>query len=133
MYCATTWYLLRSSVASHIRVHFFVCPACTTLACCALLVVVLHATPQALRVNKSLTELTLRHNDVGQEGLVALGNALYKNSTLQQLSLWGNSFDDVSCGLFFDLYETRIPYVGLSLDCQVYVVDDVHCVAEKAL
>jgi hypothetical protein len=89
--------------------------------------------PQAIRTNKSLIELTLRHNDIEQEGLVAIGNALYKNSTLKELSLWGNSFCDVSCGLFHDLYESRIPYIGLSLDCQIYVVDGVHCVAEKAL
>ena len=88
---------------------------------------------QAIRENKSLRELTLRHNDIGQDGLVALGNALYKNSTLRELSLWGNSFDDVSCSLFHDLYESRIPYVGLSLDCHIYIVDEIHCVAEKAL
>lgn len=88
---------------------------------------------QAIRSNQSLTELTLRHNNIEQEGLVALGNALYKNSTLKELSLWGNAFDDVSCGLFHDLYDTRIPYIGLALDCQVYVVDGVHCVAERTL
>lgn len=91
------------------------------------------AMASAIRTNKSLVELTLRHNDIGQEGLVAIGNALYKNNSLKELSLWGNSFDDVSCGLFHDLYETRIPYIGLSLDCCVYIVDKIHCVAEKAL
>jgi hypothetical protein len=39
----------------------------------------------------------------------------------------------VSCSLFHDLYESRIPYVDLSLDCQIYIVDGIHCVAEKAL
>lgn len=91
------------------------------------------AMASAIRVNKSLSELTLRHNDIGQDGLVAIGNSLYKNGTLNELSLWGNSFDDVSCGLFHDLYESRIPYVDLSLDCQIYIVDGIHCVAEKSL
>lgn len=88
---------------------------------------------QAIRANKTLTELTLRHNEIEQEGLVAVGKALYKNSTLRELSLWGNAFDDVSCGLFLDLYESRLPYTELSLDCQIYVVDGIHCVAEKSL
>jgi hypothetical protein len=63
---------------------------------------------------------------------VAIGNALRKNNTLQFLSLWGNGFEDVSCGLFHELFESRFPYVDLKLDIETYVVDGVHCVAESS-
>jgi hypothetical protein len=78
-----------------------------------------------------LEELTLRHNGIGVEGLVAIGNSLRKNDVLLFLSLWGNGFEDVSCQLFHELFETRFPYLDIKLDIETYEVDGVHCVAER--
>jgi hypothetical protein len=80
-----------------------------------------------------MKELTLKHNNITVTGLVAIGQSLYKNMTLQYLSLWGNKFDDESSHLFYDIIETRLPYINLKLDVEAYVVDDVHYVAECAL
>ena len=88
---------------------------------------------QALKVNTSLVELTLRSNSIGVVGLISIGNALYKNSTLKSLSLWGNGFEHDSCTLFHELFETRFPYVGLKLDIKTYFASDVYQVAECSL
>lgn len=72
----------------------------------------------------------MRSNRIGVPGLTALGAALYKNSTLRSLSLWGNEFDNSVGRVFLELARNRLPFVGLSIDVEVYVVDGVHKVAE---
>jgi hypothetical protein len=52
-------------------------------------------------------ELSLRSNGIHLDGLIALGNSLYKNTSLQFLSLWGNHFEDSSCQLFAQLFESK--------------------------
>ena len=91
--------------------------------------IVLHL--QALKSNFTLQTLTLRHNDIGVSGLLALGFALDHNNSLRRLEMWGNNFDDEAGRLYFDLARLRFPYIGLSVDVEVYVVDGVHMFAEK--
>jgi hypothetical protein len=52
-------------------------------------------------------ELSLRSNGIRLDGLIALGNSLYKNTSLQFLSLWGNHFEDSSCQLFAQIFESK--------------------------
>jgi hypothetical protein len=86
--------------------------------------------------------------------LIALGNSLYKNATLQFLSLWGNQFEDASCQLFAQIFEAKERErqiqrkwhaeeedrvvveeedSGLRVDVEVYEVDGVFYAAEKTI
>ncbi len=87
---------------------------------------------QALRVNTSLKEVILRHNNIGHNGLVAIGQCLHRNKFLEYLGIWGNLFDDISSHLFYDLIETKGAGTNadLKFDISIYVVDSVHHVAE---
>jgi len=89
------------------------------------------AIAQALERNTSLRDLTLKTNNIGPKGLIAIGGAMEKNNTLQNLMLFGNHFDNSTCAAFGRLMEERFPYIGVSLDIEVYVVDGVHHVALK--
>ena len=90
------------------------------------------ALAEALCVNTSLLTLTLNNNAIGVSGLVALGNALYKNNSLRRLAIFGNEFDsDVSGRLFFEFIQERLRFLDLSLDISVYIVDGVYLIAEK--
>lgn len=95
----------------------------------------------------------MRSNDIHPDGLIALGNSLYKNGTLQYLSLWGNHFEDSSCQLFSQLFETKSTQNsvqrkwhqeedprsveeeegGLRIDLELYEVDGVYYAAEKTI
>ena len=86
---------------------------------------------QALEKNQSLRQLTLKTNEIGSSGLIALANGSEKNAgRLRYLSLFGNDFDDASCQEW-GVLEKRLGYLEVELDVQIYVVDGTHCVAEK--
>ena len=87
----------------------------------------------ALEVNKSLKELTLKSNRAKETGLIALAQSLYKNNTLQVLTLLGNKFNNNSSEMFGELCRDRFPFTGLTVDLQIYVVDGEHLVAEVKL
>jgi hypothetical protein len=89
------------------------------------------AIAQALEKNTSLRDLSLKTNKIGPKGLVAIADAMEQNNTLQNLTLFGNEFNDPACKRFGRLIEERFPYIGVSLDIEVYVVDGVHNVALK--
>lgn len=99
-------------------------------------------------------ELSLRSNGIHLDGLIALGNSLYKNTSLQLLSLWGNQFEDASCQLFAQIFEAKERErqiqrkwhaeeeeeehsvqedSGLRVDVEVYEVDGVSYAAERAI
>ena len=63
--------------------------------------------------------------------LVDIGHALSKNNTLEYLSLFHNDFDQDSGKIFHDLIKHRLPYVGLRLDVDVYIVDGQYITAEN--
>jgi len=86
---------------------------------------------EALKVNSSLETLTLKNNRIGAQGLQAIGEAIAVNNTLQQLNLFGNDFDHATATQYDDLIRTRLPFVGMALDVKTYVVDGVCCVAEQ--
>ena len=53
---------------------------------------------QALKVNSSLTDLTLYGNSIGDAGAFALSHALAVNSSLSDLNLNANSIGDAATG-----------------------------------
>ena len=84
---------------------------------------------QALRCNSSLKVLTLRSNKINV-ALEEMGLALEANSSLEQLSLFGNDFDETSGRVFFSLISRRLRYIGFALDVDVYEVDGKYMIAE---
>ena len=89
------------------------------------------ALADAIVENKSLRCLTLKSNSIAQAGLTALGNSIGKNNSLQYLSLFGNDFSVNAVGKqFYNLIDQRLPYTGLELDVKAYIVDGVYQVAE---
>ena len=91
------------------------------------------ALAEALKVNQTLRTLTMKNSGVSDEGLMAIGRALEGNNTLQSLHLFGNNFNNNETGsLFHDLIQNRLPYVGLNLDIKTYVVDGQFMIAEQS-
>lgn len=88
------------------------------------------AIADALSTNTSLEEVTLKNNGISR-GLVAVGRALEKNNSLRKITLFGNDFDMESGKIFMDL-QTRFSYLSVSVDIQVYVIDGKYMVAEKS-
>ena len=75
----------------------------------------------------------MRSNGINAIGLEALGIALETNNSLEKLSLFGNEFSCEVGKQYQDVISTRLNIIGVRVDIQVYVVDDVYEVAEKAL
>jgi hypothetical protein len=82
-----------------------------------------------LETNTCLKELTLKSNNIDL-ALSQIGTSLYKNNTLELLSLFGNNFNEKSGKIFHELLANRIPYIGLNLDVKVYIVDGHYMIAE---
>ena len=60
----------------------------------------------ALCVNKSLCQLTLKHNKAKQSGLISLGEALYNNNTIQLLTLIGMYAFNIYINIRYPRYTT---------------------------
>jgi len=88
------------------------------------------ALADAIRVNQSLLTLTLKNNSISDEGLLALKRSLEVNNTLQSLQLFGNEFHATG-SQFHDLIENRLPYIDLKLDIKTYVRDGIYMIAEQ--
>ena len=52
------------------------------------------STALLLYLTHSLTKLYLDHCNIGEDGACELARALRANSTLRELSLWNNSFEE---------------------------------------
>lgn len=91
-----------------------------------------NALSEALKVNKSLTELTIKNNKI-DEGLSSIAEALEVNNTIKKISIFGNNFNEKSGKAFYRLIRNRLPYVGTTIDISVYIVDGEYHQAEKSL
>ena len=66
--------------------------------------------------NKSLTSLSLRDNCIGEQGAVALAEALGVNETITHLDVAGNAIADAGAQAIFEVITvTRLPIVHLDL------------------
>ena len=72
--------------------------------------------------------MSLRSNNIKEEGLLVLGESLIQNRTLKSLALFGNGFTHNTGALFSELDNLRS--LNLSIDIQVYNVDDEFMTAE---
>ena len=88
------------------------------------------ALSEAISANLTLRTLTLKNNSIGDEGLLAIKRALEVNNTLQSLHLFGNEFHKTG-SQYHDLIENRIPYIDLKLDIKTYVRDGIYMIAEQ--
>lgn len=89
------------------------------------------AIAEAIRCNSMLEEVTLKSNAIGSDGLVALGEALESSKSMKCMKIFGNDFEQIAGKLFFDLGRHRFPFMGIRTDFEIYIVDRVYMVAEK--
>ncbi|KAL0238264.1 hypothetical protein GEMRC1_012737 [Eukaryota sp. GEM-RC1] len=66
------------------------------------------ALAEALKVNSTVTEIYLMNNSIGNEGAIALADALKVNSTVTQIILWSNSIDSETEQLIKRISNNRI-------------------------
>ena len=67
----------------------------------------------ALQQNTTLTELYLGKNDIGDEGVIALGAALQHNTTLKRFHLY----------LLNNIGDDGATVLGMALKCNIYNLD----------
>ncbi len=89
------------------------------------------ALAEALKANASaLRVLTLKNNCIGHAGLHALAQVLESSTSLEQLYIFGNDFDNDVGQQFHTLLQHRLPYANVVLDIRVYVVDGAYMIGE---
>jgi len=90
------------------------------------------ALSEVIKYSSTLRHLTLRNNKIGPIGLSAIGNTLQdcNSCSLESLTLFGNNFDNTTGKLYFNLIQNKLPYTGMFLDIDVYVVDGNYMIAD---
>ncbi|XP_078059888.1 leucine-rich repeat-containing protein 34 [Mustelus asterias] len=88
---------------------------------------------EAIRyMNDQLLALSVPRNNISGIGLVALANALKSNSTLVNVYVWGNNFDESACLDFANLLKTgrlkekRTDISPYWIDGRVYLAELAH-------
>ncbi|XP_006861919.1 PREDICTED: leucine-rich repeat-containing protein 34 [Chrysochloris asiatica] len=72
--------------------------------------------------NRSLKALSVVSNNIEGEGLVALSQSMKTNTTLSNIYIWGNKFDEATCVAYADLIQmSRLK--PDNTDVEPYVVD----------
>ena len=87
----------------------------------------------ALRSCRTLADLDIRNNKIGDTGLVAIADAMASNTAIQRLQVFGNNFDIQSADAFRELSSTRFEYFQVQCDVKPYVVDGKPMVAKNNL
>jgi len=80
------------------------------------------ALARALKVNKTLTEIDLRGNDIKKEGAKALAEALKVNSTVTNINLEKNQIGTEGAKAFAEALKVNKTLVNIGLD---YSIDEV--------
>jgi hypothetical protein len=93
------------------------------------------ALAEVIRLNRPLTRLGLKNNNISQAGLVTIGHALGSNGNLTSLALFGNHFSHHTGEVFAGCVAGQGQGQGqggkVTMDFRVYKVDDVYLVAES--
>ena len=63
---------------------------------------------KVLRSTNTLQHLSLKSNNINENGLTIIGESLNKNSTLKSLSLFGNNFNDDTSHLFDNIMKENM-------------------------
>ncbi|XP_036902467.1 leucine-rich repeat-containing protein 34 isoform X2 [Sturnira hondurensis] len=79
--------------------------------------------------NRSLKALSVVSNSIEGEGLVALSQSMKTNTTLSNIYIWGNKFDEATCVAYSDLIQTGRLKPD-NTDVEPYVVDGRAYLAE---
>ncbi|KAM5336066.1 leucine-rich repeat-containing protein 34 isoform 2-T2 [Glossophaga mutica] len=79
--------------------------------------------------NRSLKALSVVSNSIEGEGLVALSESMKTNTTLSNIYIWGNKFDEATCMAYSDLIQTGRLKPD-NTDVEPYVVDGHAYLAE---
>ncbi|XP_053513526.1 leucine-rich repeat-containing protein 34 isoform X4 [Artibeus jamaicensis] len=79
--------------------------------------------------NRSLKALSVVSNSIEGEGLVALSQSMKTNTTLSNIYIWGNKFDEATCVAYSDLIQTGRLKPD-NTDVEPYVVDGHAYLAE---
>ncbi|XP_004447984.1 leucine-rich repeat-containing protein 34 [Dasypus novemcinctus] len=79
--------------------------------------------------NRTLKALSVVSNNIEGEGLVALSQSMKTNSTLTNIYIWGNKFDEATCVAYSDLIQTGRLQPD-NTDVEPFVVDDNMYLAE---
>jgi hypothetical protein len=72
--------------------------------------------------NTNLEKLSLKSNNIGDEGLCAMVECLLTNSTINNFYAWGNKFDKDSCVAVKSLLDKK-RILPNNTDLQPYFVD----------
>jgi hypothetical protein len=76
--------------------------------------------------NDTLVSLNVCSNSAKDEGLIAIAQSLYSNTSLMELYIWGNAWTTPTCDVFRGLLEVnRLQKV----DVDFYEVDGVNYLA----
>ena len=81
------------------------------------------STARLLWKTHSLTELYLKHCNIGDDGACELARALKANSTLKELSLWDNPFEERGA---MELVESLARNPNLSMKLSKHYEDTIH-------
>ena len=84
----------------------------------------------ALRRNTTLAGLDLSKNGIADDGLVAIATGMETNDSLVELRLWGNDFGQPSAAMFHSLADRRFKYLDVNTDIRTNIVDGVVHVAQ---
>ncbi|KAL0245109.1 hypothetical protein GEMRC1_009189 [Eukaryota sp. GEM-RC1] len=73
------------------------------------------AIAEALKVNSSVTNINLWNNSIGDEGAIAIAEALKVNSSVSTIYLWKNSIGDEGASALVDALKINSSVVRLNL------------------
>lgn len=92
-----------------------------------------HALGVALRTCRTLVDLDVRNNSIGNSGLLAIADAMNQNTAIQRLQVFGNKFEEAAADAFSELVTNRFSYFQVECDVRPYIVDGVPMVAKENL
>ena len=92
-----------------------------------------HAIGVALRTCRTLVDLDVRNNSIGNSGLLAIADAMNQNTAIQRLQVFGNKFEEAAADAFSELVTNRFSYFQVECDVRPYIVDGVPMVAKENL
>ena len=73
---------------------------------------------KVLRSTNTLQHLSLKSNNINENGLTIIGESLNNNTSLKSLSLFGNNFNDVTSHLFHSIMEENVSKYSDNSQCK---------------
>lgn len=87
---------------------------------------------EALAVyNSSLKALVISYNSINGKGLVLIAHAMFSNSSLSNIYIWGNNLEKLACDAFKSLIDSK-RLLQKNTDVRPYEVDGINRLAEMS-